>query len=111
MRLRQDDAGSATAEFAVVVPVVVLVIALAAGTLSAVSRQVRLEHAVAQAARVAARGESGRVGEVIAAIAGGAVAGVGGEGDLVCVEATLSPGVPLPLPPLRARSCALAGGR
>ena len=45
------------------------------------------------------------------ALAGGAVAGVGGEGDLVCVEATLSPGVPLPLPPLRARSCALADGR
>jgi hypothetical protein len=48
---------------------------------------------------------------VIAAIADGAVAGVAGDGDLVCVEATVSPGVPLPLPPLRARSCALAGGR
>jgi len=54
---RCDDGGSATAEFAVIVPAVVLLIALTAGSLSAVGRLVRLEQAVAQAARLAARGD------------------------------------------------------
>jgi hypothetical protein len=66
---RCDDGGSATAEFAVIVPAVVLLIALTAGSLSAVGRLVRLEQAVAQAARLAARGETGRVAELVAAIA------------------------------------------
>lgn len=106
----EDDRGSATAEFAVVAPAVILVLALTAGGLSAVGRQVRLEHGAAQASRLAARGESeGRVAGVVAAIAGGAVASVSREGDLVCVTATAPTGVPLPLPDLRARSCALAG--
>lgn len=108
---RHDDGGSATAEFAVVVPAVVLLIALTAGTLTAVGRQVRLENAAAQAARLAARGEPDRTSAIVAAIADGAVEGVTVDGDLVCVAATAPSGVPLPLPPLRARACALDGGR
>ncbi|MFT3797045.1 TadE/TadG family type IV pilus assembly protein [Microbacterium sp.] len=106
---RGDDAGTATAEFAVVVPAVILVIVLTAGTLVAAGRQVRLEHAVAQAARLAARGEGDdRLVVVVDAIAGGRVEAVTAAGDLVCVEASAA--AP-PLPALRARSCALAGGR
>jgi len=110
--MRGDDRGSATAEFAVVVPAVVLVIALTAGCLAAAGRQVRLEQGVAQAARLAARGEpADRVTGIVAAVAGGAVDGVSDDGDLVCVSASAPTRLPLPVPPLRARSCALSGGR
>ena len=112
MIVRGDDRGSVTAEFAVVVPAVVLVIALTAGTLAAAGRQVRLEQAVAQAARLAARGESdARVGEIVSAVAGGTVDAVLTEGDLVCLSASAPARLPLPVPDLRARSCALSGGR
>ena len=110
--MRGDDRGSATVEFAVVVPAVVLVIALTAGCLAAAGRQVRLEQGVAQAARLAARGEpADRVAGIVAAVAGGAVDGVSDDGDLVCVSASAPTRLPLPVPPLRARSCALSGGR
>ncbi|MBG0719484.1 TadE family protein [Microbacterium sp. 2C] len=110
--MRGDDRGSATAEFAVVVPAIVLVIALTAGCLAAAGRQVRLEQGVAQAARLAARGEpADRVAGIVAAVAGGAVDGVSDDGDLVCVSASAPTRLPLPVPPLRARSCALSGGR
>ncbi|MFT4050928.1 MAG: TadE family type IV pilus minor pilin [Microbacterium sp.] len=109
----RGDRGSATAEFAVVAPAVVLVIALAAGALAASGRQVRLEQGAAQAARLAARGESdARVDGIVAAVADGVVSAVSTEGDLVCVTASAPASVPLlPLPDLTARSCALSGGR
>ena len=50
-----DDRGAVAAEFAVALPALVLVIALGVGALSAGSRQVRLQDAVADAARLAAR--------------------------------------------------------
>lgn len=111
--MRSDDRGSATAEFAVVVPPVILLLALTVGSLAAAGQQVRLEQAAAQAARLAAREEStDRLAEIVAAVAGGSVAGVSTEGDLVCVTATAPSRLPLAaLPALRARSCALSGGR
>jgi len=108
---RRDDGGSATAEFAVIVPAVVLLIAMTVGALSAVGRQIRLEHAVAQAARLAARGDVDGGGRVVASIVGGTVGAVAAEGDLVCVSASVPAGIALPFPDLTARSCALAGGR
>ncbi|WP_228495858.1 TadE family type IV pilus minor pilin [Microbacterium sp. VKM Ac-2870] len=110
MRWR-DDGGSATAEFAVIVPAVVLLIALTVGALGALGRQVRLEQAVAQAARLAARGEPDRAAQIVDAISGGRVDGVGADGDLVCVAASASVSIAVPLPDLHARSCALDGGR
>ena len=77
----RDEQGSATAEFAVVLPAVVLVIALTIGGLAAAGRQVRLEHGAAQAVRLAARGESdARVGAIVATIAGGSVDSVSRDG-------------------------------
>lgn len=109
------DCGAATAEFAVVVPAVVLLLALTVGSLAAAGRQVRLEQGVAQAARLAARGESDqRVAAIVETIADGSVVDVSAVGGLVCVSATAPLRLVLPLPgltDLRARSCALEGGR
>jgi Flp pilus assembly protein TadG len=107
--MRRDERGSVAAEFAVTVPAVVLVIVLAVSALSVGGRQVRLEHAAAQAARLAAREESAdRVTAAVSTLASGARVATTRDGDLVCVELTAAAGVPLPLPDLRASSCALA---
>ncbi|MEV5041584.1 TadE family protein [Microbacterium sp. LMI1x-1-1.1] len=91
------------------VPAVVLVIVLAVSALSVGARQVRLEHAAAQAARYAAREEPAeRVRAAASALASGAAVTIRREGDLVCADLSAAPGVPLPLPDLRASSCALA---
>lgn len=111
-RGHETDRGSVTAEFAIALPVVVLLIALAASALGAGGLQVRLEHAAAQGARAAARGESGaRVDEIVSHVAGAASVRIGERGDLVCVTTSADPGLALPLPPLRATSCALGEGR
>ncbi|BDV31363.1 TadE family type IV pilus minor pilin [Microbacterium terricola] len=107
MRRRRlgDDRGSVVAEFAVALPAVVLVLALGAGALAASGRQVRMQDAAADAARLAARGESDAR---VRAAAPGAATVISTEGDLVCVRLT-APG-PLPGLTLSASSCALAGG-
>ena len=53
-----DDRGSVVAEFAIALPAVALVLLLGAGTLGACARQVRLQDAAADAARLVARGET-----------------------------------------------------
>jgi Flp pilus assembly protein TadG len=109
---RRDDGGSVTAEFAVALPAVVLVLALGAGVLGACGRQVRLQDAAADAARLVARDESeARAHAVVSAAVGGATATVRHRGDLVCVDATAPTGLVVPVADLRAASCALAGGR
>lgn len=105
------DRGSVTAEFAVALPAIVLVVALGAATLAACGRQVRLQDAAADAARLVARGEAvGRAQEVVASAVAGAAVAVAYRGDLVCATATAPARLPVPLPPLRASSCALGGG-
>jgi len=107
-----DERGSVTAEFAVIVPAVVLIVVLTVATLAGSARQIRLEQATAQAARLAARGEDDtRVRSVFAAVGGGADVQVTVEGDLVCARARVPAPVPLPVPPLRAEACAAGDGR
>ncbi len=97
------------AEFAVALPAVVLVILFGAGALGAGVRQVRLQDAAADAARLAARGESdARVHGAVSHSVPGASAVVHTDGDLVCVEATASAGIVGMT--LHATGCALAGG-
>lgn len=109
MRWRLGDRGSVTAEFAVVLPAIVLVLLLGVGALGAGARQVRLQDAAADAARLVARGEDPGRAHAVVGSAGG-TADIEPRGDLVCVTAR-APSVPaLPLPPLSATSCALAGG-
>jgi hypothetical protein len=110
MRLR-DDRGSVAAEFAVVLPIVLIVLLLGAATLVACAKQVRLQDAVADAARLVARGEApGRAHAVVAAATRGGGAAIEQRGDLVCVVGSAPAGLPLPVAPLTATSCALAGG-
>ncbi len=111
MSVRRDDRGSVTAEFAVVVPAALFVVLLVVAALLAAGTQVRLEHAAAQAARLVARGEDdSRARSAVTAAVTGARLVIRHEGDLVCAVTTAESGVPLPVPPLRAESCALAGG-
>jgi Flp pilus assembly protein TadG len=102
--------GSVVAEFAVALPAVVLVLLLGVGALGASARHVRLQDAAADAARLAARGESDeRVHSAIADAVAGATSEIEARGDLVCVTAAFVVSVGLPLT-LTATSCALAGG-
>ncbi|SIS11444.1 TadE family type IV pilus minor pilin [Microbacterium sp. RURRCA19A] len=103
-----DDRGAVTAEFAVVLPAVVLVLALGLGALSAGAAGVRLQHAAAESARLFGRGDDAGARAVVARV--GATVGVTRTDALVCVDVTATPPVPLPLGPLAARSCALDGG-
>ncbi len=107
----RHEGGSVTAELAVVVPAVVLVVLLVVAALSASAVRVRLEHGAAQGARLAARGESDeRVRAAVVAVAGAAGVTIRDEGELVCVAATASAPLPL-LPAPVADACALSGGR
>lgn len=107
-----DDRGSVAAEFAVVLPAVILVLALGMGALGTGARHVRLQDAAADAARLVARGEpDGRAGEIIAGAVAGAGAAVSRRADLVCVVASVDVRVAGVIPvSLSATSCALAGG-
>ncbi|HEX5729964.1 TadE family type IV pilus minor pilin [Microbacterium sp.] len=105
-----DDRGSVVAEFAVALPAVAVVVLLGAGALGACATQVRLQDAAADAARLAARGEAdGRAQSVVASAVSGASLVLTRRGDLVCVTASASAAVSLPLT-LSATSCALDGG-
>lgn len=104
-----DDRGSVVAEFAVALPAVVLVLVLGVGALSAGARHVRLQDAVADAARLAARGESDdRVHATVATGVPGSEAHIEVRGDLVCVAASAPALLSLRL---GATSCALGDGR
>ena len=108
VRHRLGEKGAAAAEFAVVLPAIVLVVLFGVGALATGARHVRLQDAVADAARVVARGDDpGRAHALVAEVGGIAV--VEDRGDLVCVNARAPSSVPM-LPDVVASSCALAGG-
>lgn len=103
-----DERGSVVAEFAVALPAVVLVLAIGIGALATSARQVRLQDAVADAARLGARGEpAARVHAAVSAAVPGASAGIEERGDLVCVTASVTAVLGLRI---TADACALAGG-
>ncbi|WP_137843264.1 TadE family type IV pilus minor pilin [Microbacterium sp. 2FI] len=105
-----DDRGAVVAEFAVALPAVVLVLVLGAGVLTASARQVRLQDAASDAARLAARGEDDeRVHSAVTAALPGAQVAVDRRDDLVCVTARSAAPFAVGLM-LTATGCALAGG-
>lgn len=80
------ERGSVTAEFAAVLPAVVLVFAVALGGMRIAGEQLRLQSAVADAARMLGRGDSGAVSRVRDA-ASGARFSESRRGALVCATA------------------------
>ena len=112
MRTRLGDRGSVSAELAVALPAILLLVGLCVGALSAASRQVRLQDAVADAARLVARGEDeGRAFSLVGGAVHGAAVELRRDGDLVCVLASAPVGLPLPGARFTADACALDGGR
>lgn len=113
-----SDRGSATAELAVALPAVVLVLAACVGALQLAAVQVRLQDAAALAARAAARGDP----------VPGAAAGMGApgsetadtaasitvwrDGAMLCASASTSARWGPGLPPIElvATSCSVADG-
>lgn len=105
-----DERGGVTAEFAVALPAVVLVLACCLSGLAVAGQQLRLQDAAALAARTLARG--GDPEPLASRLVPGARASRSAEGDLVCITLTAGAALTALLPlTLTARSCALGGGR
>jgi Flp pilus assembly protein TadG len=104
------DRGPVSAEFAVAVPAIVVIILLAIGALGAGSVKVRLQDAAADAARLAARGDGSRASGVVSVAVSGARTAIGSQGDLVCVTASTEVRIAVFTVPVWAESCALDGG-
>ena len=101
------DRGSVTAEFALALPAVVLVLACCLTGIQMAGQQLRLQDAAAGSARALARGDD------LGAVAGGATVSTTTTGDLVCARLSeRAEGMPGTLFRIRlsARSCALGGG-
>jgi Flp pilus assembly protein TadG len=100
-----DDTGSVTAEFATVIPAIVLVLACCLSGIQVASQQLQLQDAAAGSARALARGDP--------TVAGEARVAVSRHGTLVCAtlteRAASLPGTLFRMT-LSARSCALDGG-
>lgn len=97
------EAGTVTAELAVAVPAVLLVLAACLGGLAAGAEQLRLQGAAALAARSAARGDGDARAAVLAAGAGAGEVRFSRTADgVVCATASAQAVVPL-----AARACAL----
>jgi len=107
------EAGSVTAEFAVGLPAVVVVLALCLGGIQTVGQQLRLLDVAADAARLIARGDGTAAARDRVSRAVGVVSFTAeSEGDFRCVHLEAAPA----FPPARAlgvrvaaRSCALGG--
>ncbi|GAA1750586.1 TadE family type IV pilus minor pilin [Agromyces humatus] len=101
-----------TAEFAVALPAIALVLAACLGSVQLAAQQVRLTDAAADAARALGRGESaGEAAAIADRVAGGAVLQVSVDEPFVCATLTASGSGVLAAVPLRAESCAVSGGR
>ncbi|MCS5496165.1 pilus assembly protein [Cnuibacter physcomitrellae] len=82
----RSDRGSATAEFAVVLPAVLVLAVLLVTVARAALLPVALADAAADAARLAARGEAGAATARAVAAAPGATMSTERDGGLLCVE-------------------------
>ena len=109
---RDGERGSVAAELALALPAVVLTLLLGAGALGAAARQVALQDAAADAARLLGRGEdAGRASHAVSTAVPGAGMSSSSSGDLVCVKAHADVAIGgFVRIPLQASSCALSGG-
>lgn len=102
-----------TAEFAVAVPAVVLVLAMGLSAVQVGVLQLRAADAAADGARSLGRGDDpGTAAARVARVLPGASMSSGSDGDLVCVEVEAGAGAGVAaLVPVSARSCAMDDGR
>ncbi|QBR74687.1 TadE family type IV pilus minor pilin [Microbacterium sediminis] len=111
MRQREGERGSITAELALALPAVLLVVIIGVGGLFAASTLVQLQDGAADAARLIARGESSaRAASAVTTVVSSGHSAISHRGDLVCVTATATARIAGVELPLTATSCALAGG-
>ena len=111
-RSAEHDRGSVTAEFAVALPAIALVLAACLGSVHLVAQQVRLTDAAADAARALGRGETSAVAESIAMrVSGGARMAVAEDSMFVCVTLSANGAGVLSSVGLEAESCAVTAGR
>ena len=105
--LRLSDAGSATAELAVALPAVAVVLAACVWGVQLAAVQVRLQDAAGLAARSAARGDDT---SAAASVMPGAAVATRRDGDLVCAVVGVEVRSPIGTAPLHltAESCAVA---
>jgi Flp pilus assembly protein TadG len=109
--LETGQRGSATAEFAVLIPAVCLVLVVCLSGLQLATRQLQIHDAAALAARSAGRGADPSA--LIGQLAPGASVHTSRRGNLVCVHVEV-PGTPVArlfgFSTVDAESCAFAGG-
>lgn len=108
----QGERGSVTAEFATVIPAVLLVLACCLGAVQLATQQLRLQDAAAAAARGLARGEAaGGTAARVAQLVPGASFVRNDHGGMVCVRlaSPASSGL-FAAVTVQAASCALAAG-
>lgn len=107
------ERGSIAAEFAVVLPAVLLVLVLCVGAASVSLERIAVQSAASAAARAAARGEAGgSVDAAVRASAAGAAVALRREGDFVCASVTTVAGFAAARfvgVRISGSSCALAG--
>lgn len=104
----RPDAGTVTAELAVVLPAVLVVLAACLGALRVGVEQARLDAAAGVASRSAARGDGDRAAVRLGEAAGARSVSVTRHAGLVCARAASS-AVVLGLPvPIVGTACALA---
>ena len=101
------ERGSVTAEFAAVIPAVILVLLLCLGGVQVGGQQVRLADAAAQAARSLARGDGLVHATALARqLVGGASVSADQRGDAVCARLSAPGALGITV---TAASCALGG--
>lgn len=106
------DRGAVTAEVAVALPAVVLVLAASLGGLGLATAHLRAQDAAADAARLLGRGETAAVAQRhVERSAPGAQLSLSRTADLVCASVRVEQRVLLIPLAVVASSCALDGGR
>ena len=106
-----SDSGALAAEFAVALPAVALVLALAIGAIGLGGEQLRLQGAAFEAARLLGRGDPGALAR-IRSVSPGATLSTYASGESICAQARVSVelGVLTGIS-LSATSCALNDAR
>lgn len=111
MNLGTDEQGSTTAEFAVVLPAVLLVVVMVIGGILLATTRVTLVSAAHDIARLEARNDSGLVAERVAQLPSRATIARADTGGVLCVTLRSSPGAgPLSRVVIEGRGCAVRAG-